>query len=669
MDCPKCGKTLHESAKFCVGCGQRIPRCPTCGTYLKKRAKFCIVDGTRIPDEIIALIPEEVQPVAPAAIVTEVPAAETAAPEQLVEETPVQKEEPVAVAPAFVSAEEPVTVEPEQPAPVEQAPVAPAQPEPVVQAPVAPPQPEPVVAPAQPEPVVQAPVAPAQPEPVVQAPVAPAQPEPVVQAPVAPPQPAPVVQPPVVPQRPTPMGQQPYVPQTPAPPQRPAPMGQPPFAPQPPVTPQRPMPMGQPPFVPRPPVTPQRPTPMGQPPFVPQTPVQPQRPTPMGQPPFVPQAPVQPQRPAPMGQPHVAPQPPVTPEPQVKKKKKAIVPIVVVAAVLFLAIILVVGLFVVKPFLENYFAGDTQPGVTDSADATTEPLETNAPIVPENPTEATPGETPQATNPTQATELEKILMPNCVGWQYDAVVRAFEKLPCRVSFVYDYSDTVAKDYILKQNYVEGSELTAATEVVFTVSQGPDLAPEGYNQKVVVTAAPDSSYGTLTLYNWEGGQWVSKFSCNATLGSKGISPDYGEGKKRTPEGVFKLGVALTANSLANSNWPVYLVTSDTCVVDDVNSSMYNTIQSIRSLPSGVSCDPIGRSITRGDFNICIFIEHNGNGYSSENVVAGKGSVITICGKTSATSPTAGCVDISAANMNTLISMLSYEKNPHIEIYTE
>ena len=82
MNCPNCGKTLQEGAKFCMGCGQRIPRCPTCGTVLLKRAKFCMGCGTRIPDEINALIPEPVQkPVVP-----EEPKAESAVPEPVEEE-------------------------------------------------------------------------------------------------------------------------------------------------------------------------------------------------------------------------------------------------------------------------------------------------------------------------------------------------------------------------------------------------------------------------------------------------------------------------------------------------------------------------------------------------------------------------------------------------------
>lgn len=474
MNCPNCGKPFQEGAKFCMGCGQRIPRCPTCGTVLLKRAKFCMVDGTRIPDEINALIPESVQE----PVVTEEPKVEPVIPEPAVEEIPVPKEEPV-----------------KQDVPVQK---------PVVQ---------------KKAPVMAAPV-----KKVVIEQQKPAE----------------------------------YVRNE-------------------------------------------------------QIPVQ---------------APV-------------------------KKKSKAIIPVIVIIAILAL---LAGGFFVGKAI----FNGKEDPVAAQDATDAAQQAETEV--------ATEPVETVPATEAPPETEPPKILMPNCVGLTLEESVAAFEAIPCQLTFAEAYSSAVAANYIMEQNLPEGSELTAETVVVLTVSKGPDVAPEGYNQKVVVNAEAGSSYGTLTLYDWENGQWVAKLMCDATLGSNGISPEYGEGKKRTPEGTYKLGVALTANALSNPTWPAHIVTSDTCVVDDVNSPLYNTIQSIQSLGGSASYDPIGRTITQGTCNVCIYIEHNGNGYTSDNVVAGNGSVITICGRNPAIKPTFGCIDISAANMNNLLSMLSYEKNPHIEIYT-
>lgn len=260
-------------------------------------------------------------------------------------------------------------------------------------------------------------------------------------------------------------------------------------------------------------------------------------------------------------------------------------------------------------------------------------------------------------------------MPDLVGQHFSEVNAAIPVGPYTFEYIYEYSDSVEADHIISQSITPGLPLTDGTTITIHVSKGKDVSPTGYDQKVVVTAAPGSSYGTLTLYNWEDGQWVQAFSCNATVGSKGISTDYGEGKKRTPMGTFKLGVALSANSIPNNNWPSRLVSSSSCIVDDTDSSLYNTLQTTGQLPRGTSYDPIGNTLTRGYSNILIYIEHNGNGLDSSNVVAGRGSVITICGRHPSLAPTAGCVDISASNMVTLIGMLDYNKNPHIEITTQ
>ena len=277
-------------------------------------------------------------------------------------------------------------------------------------------------------------------------------------------------------------------------------------------------------------------------------------------------------------------------------------------------------------------------------------------------TEPAPEEAPAVAEP-------ETLMPDCVGALCEEAVASLYEMGCSVSVEYIYSDDVAENYVVSQSVPADTDLAAGAEILLTVSKGSGNAPEGYNQKVVVTAAAGSSYGTLKLYDWEDGQWVEKLSCDATVGSNGIADDYGEGRKKSPQGVFKLGVALSANSIPNNSWPYQLMTADDCVVDDVDSSYYNTIQDIDDLPSGVSYDPIGDTLVRGYSNICIYIEHNGSGRDSTNVVAGMGSVITICGRTGGLEPTAGCVDISSSNMTTLMGMLDYSKNPHIEIFAQ
>ena len=66
MKCPACQTSLVDDAKFCLKCGQQIPRCPTCGEAILTRCKFCGKDGTAVPQELQDLLPD-----APAAFVLE----------------------------------------------------------------------------------------------------------------------------------------------------------------------------------------------------------------------------------------------------------------------------------------------------------------------------------------------------------------------------------------------------------------------------------------------------------------------------------------------------------------------------------------------------------------------------------------------------------------------
>ena len=170
---------------------------------------------------------------------------------------------------------------------------------------------------------------------------------------------------------------------------------------------------------------------------------------------------------------------------------------------------------------------------------------------------------------------------------------------------------------------------------------------------------------MELMNWENGEWKAIYSCKATIGKNGAGSNYGEGKKITPTGIYKLGVVLCKSEPGN-NWPYRIVNTKTCIVDDTASQYYNTIQNLDSVPKNISVDRIGETIINGNTEQCIYIEHNGNGITSEGVVVGKGSAITICGKTTSLYATAGCVDISATDLKNIISRMNYKNNPHIEI---
>ncbi len=263
-----------------------------------------------------------------------------------------------------------------------------------------------------------------------------------------------------------------------------------------------------------------------------------------------------------------------------------------------------------------------------------------------------------------AVPAQKELMPACSGWSKTEVEQYFAG-KYQVIFEYAHNETVPENYVVSQNHLGGTELQPNTSLTFVISLGKSPNPYGYSQKLVVTATGKST-ATMQLMNFESGSWQLKYTCSATVGKNGIGYNYGEGKGITPAGTFKLGVILAETRPVNSAWPYITVTKQTCVVDDTASTYYNTIQNIQSLPSGTHYDTLGETIISGNTDFCIYIEHNGDGITNQNVVPGKGSAITICGKTSSLYATAGCIDIAHTDLIHILSLLDYSNQPHIEI---
>lgn len=208
-----------------------------------------------------------------------------------------------------------------------------------------------------------------------------------------------------------------------------------------------------------------------------------------------------------------------------------------------------------------------------------------------------------------------------------------------------------------------TEATTTEEMTEATTEEAEC-PYEYSQKITVTAHAGSTSGTLTVYNWEHGDWVNKYSVACVLGRNGIGSDYGEGKGVTPMGTFKLGFVM-ANVDPKNNMNFKLASDSAAIVDDAESELYNTLVDTNTV-GDVSVDHVGSNIVNGKLNAIIFIEHNGDGLSSDGVTPGKGSVITICGNYSNVSETAGCIDISAENMTELLKLLDGNMNPHIEI---
>ncbi len=350
--------------------------------------------------------------------------------------------------------------------------------------------------------------------------------------------------------------------------------------------------------------------------------------------------------------------PPVVPNTSAQQPKKSNTALIIVIILLSVILLVVAGIFCFK------LASDKNAEILSNAD------NKSSSSTPDNNSGASSdvqgsskSEAPTEAETEPPTESPTVKLASYSNKNYGDVRRELESKGITVEIEYEYSDRVEKNLVIKQDIPSGSQISKDDTVTLTVSKGAR-----YSQKVVVTneASSNVSRGTLELKELNNGEWKTIFACSASMGSNGIGENYGEGKSVTPKGIFKLGVVFTAKSI-DTNMNVHYVNRNTCIVDDPNSQYYNTIQEKSNLPAGInSVDSIGDTILDGYDSALIFIEHNGDGYSSDNVVKGKGSVITICGRNSTLSPTLGCIDISSGDMSTLLSYLDADKNPHIQI---
>ncbi len=258
-------------------------------------------------------------------------------------------------------------------------------------------------------------------------------------------------------------------------------------------------------------------------------------------------------------------------------------------------------------------------------------------------------------------------MPDFVNKNYISCESQLNSLGVKVKVNYVFNNNVANGVIISQSVTKGAEIKQGDTITIVVSKGPDKCPYDYQQKLRVTADSGSSNATAVLYEWKNGDWEKISSYSATVGSNGIG-ETREGSSTSPKGIFKLGVVLSAEDV-RTNLTVHHVTGSTCVVDDTDSSYYNQIMEIGDVPSGTHYDNIGKSLVNGATYATIYIEHNGNGFSSNGVTKGKGSAIGLRGQNGSLSATYGDVDISSENMKDLLSKLDPNKKPMIELVAE
>lgn len=274
--------------------------------------------------------------------------------------------------------------------------------------------------------------------------------------------------------------------------------------------------------------------------------------------------------------------------------------------------------------------------------------------------------TSETTEQEQGAQASEIKVPDCTKMNVNEAKNKLEAMGLAVTITSQPNQEVDYDYVISHNPQPNSMVSPGTSIELVVSEGYNECD--YDQKIVVSAAPGATMGTLSLMNWEKGSWTSVYSTGCVVGRNGIGSNYGEGKGVTPLGTFKLGFVMSMVDPGN-NMEYIQANSSLAIVDDTDSALYNTMIDMDNVQDEISVDPVGSNIVKGKLNAILFIEHNGNGHTSDNVVPGMGSVITICGNNNNISQTAGCIDISGSDMTKLLGFLDGTKNPHIEITLE
>ena len=231
----------------------------------------------------------------------------------------------------------------------------------------------------------------------------------------------------------------------------------------------------------------------------------------------------------------------------------------------------------------------------------------------------------------------------------------------------DVKTFVSKDVskLLAQNDYRSACVTAVDAILEIKKVSKFEAVEGAEQVIYVVKNSGSNTGKLTLVEWVDGDEEILYEIDKVyLGKDGITSSPSETKSATPKGTFKLGFAFSDHYLDTKLDSVIISNGDVWV-DDSNSKYYNTLQhGSTSNSMWSSAENTYYAFSSNIFEACILIEHNGDGYTKG--VSGKGSCIYLSGKNKELSTSYGDVNISASQMETILSYLDEAKNPHIVI---
>ncbi len=223
----------------------------------------------------------------------------------------------------------------------------------------------------------------------------------------------------------------------------------------------------------------------------------------------------------------------------------------------------------------------------------------------------------------------------------------------------DVVDAGSLGWALKMGY---TPLTpCAFSEYFTTPQPPE-----HQQELRVTT--NGPYATVTLYNWNNGDWVETMSFQATIGLNGTSAAKQEGDRCTPAGTYDILFAFSSLDIF-SGIPFHRVEEGDVWVTDTGSAYYNTLQSTYSQDKDwSSAEDLYDKFTTGRSTACIYFGFNGDGLSAYSAVAGGGSDLFLDGVGANGDLTTGYGDIKTDGQNVLdlLRELNGNKNPVIII---
>lgn len=265
------------------------------------------------------------------------------------------------------------------------------------------------------------------------------------------------------------------------------------------------------------------------------------------------------------------------------------------------------------------------------------------------------------------TQPERIYVPNVTDMKGEDAEESLRDEGFDVDIEYEYSDDVDEGRVISQSPKGGNKAETGSTVTIVVSKGEDSkpSPEYYSQKIEVNTS--GTYATMELFQWNGKEWESLFyTANVRIGENGASYNYGEGKKTTPKGTFDIGFCYGLTQ-PETGLKFKQLTPSSVFVDDPSSQYYNMLVDRNALSGNVSYEnTYDQFASRNLYNVCIFIEHNGDGETVGTSTPNMGSVITICGKNGNLNSTFGCIDITATDMIYLLRYLDEEQHPVIII---